>query len=104
MRSPLIGHSNMSVLPKQYTRIHPATEEPPSRAWEIIPNDDDSTTNMAFVTRVIYVGGESGDIKLKTLGDDIIIIPNMASQNFFPIQAIHVYATGTTATNLIGLA
>ncbi len=90
--------------PPQLSRVYPTTVASASTAQNIVPTDDDSNTNLNFVTRAIYVGGEAGDIKIKTLNNDLIVLPNIASHFIFPIQALHVYDTGTTATNLIGLA
>lgn len=51
---------------------------------------------------VLYVG-TGGNIRVTTSGNDIITFVNVQDGTFFPINVISVFATGTTASNLIAL-
>jgi hypothetical protein len=51
---------------------------------------------------VLYVGG-FGDIKVDTVGGDLITFVGVNGGTFFPVQVLRVYATGTTATDIIAL-
>lgn len=53
-------------------------------------------------TRGIYVGG-SGNIKVDMVSGGTVTFSAVAAGTILPIQVTRVYATGTTATLLIGL-
>jgi len=57
---------------------------------------------LPFVTRAIYVGG-SGNVALMTFGQDIVIFVGAVAGTILPIRAVKVFATNTTAVNLVGL-
>jgi hypothetical protein len=67
-------------------------------AFEIIPSD---TTDLAHETIAIYVGFD-GDLKVDLVGGDTVTMYNLAAGAWHPIQAKRVYATGTTATYILG--
>lgn len=65
----------------------------------ITPSD---STNLANTTRAIYVSGTS-TIKIDTAGGQTgVTIANLAGGIWHPIQATKIYATGTSATGLLG--
>jgi hypothetical protein len=75
-----------------------------TRCFAITPND---STNLAEGTRAIWVGG-AGNIKVTLVDDDgnhggftLVAVP---AGTLLPLAARRVYATGTTATQLIGLS
>lgn len=71
-----------------------------SNAFAIAPSNDNQ---LDIVTRGIYVG-VSGDLKVDM--DDsgtAIAFVGLASGIIHPIRARKVYATGTTATNIVGV-
>lgn len=72
---------------------------PAERATAITPDNDD---DLGFLTRFIFVGG-AGNLKLDTVGGDTITLIGVTTGSVYPIRAKKVYATGTTATNLVGL-
>lgn len=67
-------------------------------AFEIVPSD---TTDLAHETIAIYVGFD-GDLKVDLISGETITMYNLASGAWHPIQAKRVYATGTTATYILG--
>ena len=51
---------------------------------------------------VLYVGG-AGDLKVKTASGDEVTFVGILAGSFVPVQVIRVFATGTTATNIVAL-
>lgn len=51
---------------------------------------------------VLYVG-TSGNLTVTTSGNDIVTFINIQDGTFFPINVLKVFATGTTASNIIAL-
>lgn len=72
---------------------------PPDEAASIAPSD---TADLAVATRALYVG-TGGDVRLRMLGGGEITLANVASGSLIPIRATRVFATGTSATQLVGL-
>lgn len=74
---------------------------PAREAFPITPEDD---TNISRATKAIYVGS-SGDIVLRAIGSDTdVIFRNVVAGSVLAIRLRAVRATGTTASDLIGLA
>lgn len=74
-------------------------ESPAEHAMEITPSND---TDLAISTRGIYVG-VSGDLKVDTVGGSTVVFVNLAAGVIHPIRAKRVHATGTDATNIVGV-
>lgn len=74
-------------------------ESPARNAAEITPHD---TNDLAYVTRGVYVG-VSGDLKVETANGDVVTFVGLAAGMVHPIQCKQVYATGTTATSIVGV-
>lgn len=72
-------------------------EQPINGAFAIVPHD---TNELACLTRSIYVG-VAGDVKVK-LYDGSIATYTAMPVGRHPLRARLVFATGTTATNIIG--
>jgi hypothetical protein len=77
-------------------------------AAAVTPSD---TTNIPSVSTengsgnngcVLYVGG-GGNLKVLTVGNDEVTFVNIQDGSFIPIQVLRVYATGTTATNIVAI-
>tara|TARA_R100000900_G_scaffold145687_1_gene132248 strand:+ start:2091 stop:2357 length:267 start_codon:yes stop_codon:yes gene_type:complete len=51
---------------------------------------------------VLYVG-VAGDVKVTTAGGDDVVFTGILAGSFVPVQVIKVFATGTTATNIVAL-
>jgi len=51
---------------------------------------------------VLYVG-VAGDVKVTTAGGDDVVFTGILAGSFIPVQVTKVFATGTTATNIVAL-
>lgn len=75
------------------------------RAASVTPSD---TANIPSVTGVenngcvLYVGG-TGTVKVLTVGGDEVTFSGVQAGTFMPVQVLRVYATGTSATNIVAL-
>ena len=72
--------------------------EPAYDAASVTPSD---TTRIGGV-RGLYIGG-AGDVKITTEGGSDITFSGVVAGSILPIRATRVYATGTTADNIIAL-
>lgn len=72
---------------------------PARNAFAITPHN---TNELAFVARGIYVGG-AGDIAVTTANGHEVTLVAVPAGSVLPIVVRIVKATGTTATNLVGL-
>ena len=75
------------------------------RAAAVTPSN---TVNIPAITGgsnngcVLYVGG-GGNLKVLTVGGDEVTFVNIQDGAFIPVNVLRVYATGTTATNIVAL-
>jgi len=51
---------------------------------------------------VLYVGGV-GNLKVLTVGGNEVTFTNVPTGTFVPVQVLRVFATGTTATNIVAI-
>jgi hypothetical protein len=51
---------------------------------------------------VLYIG-TGGNLRVLTVGGDDVIFTNVQEGTFLPIQVLRVFATSTTALNIIAL-
>lgn len=72
---------------------------PATHAFAITPADD---TDLAYVTRALYIGGE-GDVEVITLGGETVIFSAVPVGAILPIQCSRVKDGNTTATLILGL-
>lgn len=62
----------------------------------------DDANDLAYATTAIYVGVE-GDVKVDMAGEGTgIVLKGLAAGMWHPIAVTKVYATGTTATDILG--
>ena len=73
---------------------------PAIRAEAIVPNDG---ADLIRATRAIFVG-QSGNLRLRTVGGDIVTLANVQGGVIYPVRAARVLATGTTASDIVGLS
>lgn len=86
--------------PDDFSSLPQGIDGPASKATPITPNDG---ADIAVATRGIYVGG-GGDLRVDMQGGGPpVTFFNVAPSTVQPIRVSRVYATGTTATNLVGL-
>jgi len=77
-----------------------------ARAAAVTPSN---TVNIPYVGGgdinwdcVLYVGG-AGNIRVLTAGEDDVTFFGVAAGTFIPVQVKRVFATSTTATNIVAL-
>ena len=74
---------------------------PAGNAFAITPSDTESLT---IATKAIYVGG-AGDITVRPLnGDSDVLFAGFPAGGILDVRISAVRATGTTATDIVGLA
>jgi len=73
---------------------------PARRAAEVTPSDSEE---LAIYAAFFYVGGE-GDVKLKTLDDDVVTLVGVPAGSWVYVTAKKIFETGTTATDLVAFA
>ena len=72
----------------------------PATAAEAVTPDDGA--DLAFVTRAVYVG-QGGDMNITLKSGDTIVLRGIQAGVIYPLRAVRVLATGTTATDIVGL-
>lgn len=80
-----------------FTGNTPGLSTPANNTFSITPTDD---VDVPVKARAIYVGVQ-GDLAIKDQGGTIVIFKG--AQGFLPIRPLEVRATGTTATDIIGV-
>lgn len=88
---------------RSYNGVPDGATAPPRNGGAITPDDDN---DLALTTRAINVE-VTGNVRVTTLGTqedpgDTITL-HIAAGMAFPIRAVRVHATGTTATGIVGL-
>lgn len=68
-------------------------------AFSITPSD---TVNFASRARAIYVG-TTGNVAAVFAGGTVALFTAVAAGSLLPIEVIRINATGTTASNIVGL-
>jgi len=81
-----------------FSEYRAGLRDPLENAFAITPND---SADLSYTTRAIYVGG-SGNVKATLVGGDTVTFSSVPVGVLW-IRATKVFATGTTATNLLGL-
>lgn len=76
-----------------------ALQVPARNGFAITKHD---TNYLAHATREIYVGGV-GDVAVLTIGGDTFTFKAVPTGTRIAVQAVKVLATGTSATDLVGL-
>lgn len=72
---------------------------PAQNAFVVTPND---SADLAYAARSLFVGG-AGNIAVDTTGGDTVTFTGVVAGTILPVSVARVYATGTTATNIVGL-
>ena len=75
-------------------------DTPATNAVAITPSDTD---DLAATCRYLYIG-VSGDVKVNMSGTGTGIVFKAVPVGLLRIRASRVYATGTTATNIVALS
>ncbi len=74
-------------------------DAPASHAFAIAASD---TVNLADVTRALYVGG-GGDLSVVMLSGETALFSAVVTGTILPLRVRRVNATGSTASDLVGL-
>jgi hypothetical protein len=69
------------------------------RASEVVTSN---TVTYEDPTRGVYVG-VGGNVKVDMVSGGTVNFLNIIAGTLLPIQVVRIYATGTTATNLVAL-
>lgn len=75
-------------------------DSPASYAFAITPND---SADLAYVTRGIYVGTAGALVVILVRDSAEVTFAGVPAGTLLPLCVKRVKATGTTATNLVGL-
>tara|TARA_R110002153_G_scaffold139298_2_gene289924 strand:+ start:1083 stop:1367 length:285 start_codon:yes stop_codon:yes gene_type:complete len=79
-----------------------AREDPASDTLFVNGDTIAGHTNQAPVCRAVYVGG-TGDLKVTMAQGATVVFHGVVAGSMLPIQCNQIFATGTTATNIIAL-
>ena len=80
---------------------HAVGMDGPAEHAETITPSDAALLNRA--TRGLYIGG-AGNLRVEMVGGEIVMFTGVLAGAYYPLRVLRVMATGTTATNLIGLS
>ena len=72
---------------------------PVENSLAVTPNDG---TDLSTTTRALWVG-VAGDINIDTKGGGTVTLKNVAAGSLLPFRVSRVWATGTTATDIVAL-
>lgn len=75
------------------------------RALLVTPSDTDEIPAITGGTNngcVLYIG-TPGNLRVKTIGGDDVTFTGVYAGQFFPVQVIQVFDTGTTAGEIVAL-
>ncbi len=77
-----------------------AATKPAANAMAVTPSD---SADLGTPVRGLYIGG-AGDLKVKMdEGEQVVTFVAVPAGSLLPISVDRVYATDTTATNIIAL-
>jgi len=71
--------------------------DPVQSASSVTPDD---ATDLVDTTRAVFVG-TGGNLRVTLVSGDIVTFPN-AGAGWHPLRVVRVWATGTTATDIVG--
>ncbi len=89
----------MTAAADPFSNASLAVSAPARGGATVVPHD---TTELAKVTRGIYVGG-AGDIVLVTADGDTLTFKAVPVGSLLPVQAKIIKSTSTTATLMLAL-
>ena len=67
---------------------------------DVTPHD---TNELAHATRLLYVGSDGLNVKVQTIHGEDVTYKLVPAGTFIPVEAKKVYATGTTATDIVAM-
>lgn len=94
--------ANLHGLPKQINGpVENGYAVTPSDSVDLTFTNTDGNT-VTFTTRGIYLGA-SGDLKVDLERGGTVTFTGLSAGVIHPVAAKRIYATGTTATSILGL-
>lgn len=91
-------YSNMSAV-DAFNKHGRSLTSPPENAAPLQPSD---TEQVRQVTRAVFVGGE-GDLRVQMLGGGVVTFTGVPGGSLLPLRVVQIFASGTSATELVGL-
>lgn len=88
------------VDPDKFRQFTTGKGSPAESANAIVPDD---SNDLTVIPRAIYVG-VTGDIHCTLLNDSSAVIFTAVPIGIWPFRVKRVYATGTSASGIIGLS
>lgn len=76
-------------------------DSPAERAFDAYATRSDST-DFANAARALYTGS-GGTLKVNTVAGDTVTFVSVPAGSILPVRVARLWATGTTATDCIGL-
>jgi len=86
-------------MPDRFQNSSPSLSGPAAHGFAVTPND---STTLAETTRALYVGA-AGAIAVLMASGASISFAAVPAGTMLPIRVTKVMATGTTATDILGL-
>ena len=77
----------------------PSFESPAVGAAEVTPNDSE---DLARPSRALLIGG-AGNVTVDMSNGDNVTLTGLLAGGLYPVRVKRVYATDTTATNIVSL-
>jgi len=77
----------------------PGLDSPALHAFAIVPDD---VSDLPEITRALFIGTE-GTVVLTTKSGNEVMFTGLSSGDILPVRVARVKATGTSATNIVGL-
>jgi hypothetical protein len=96
-----LTNARLDLLLKGKAMTHPLSVPFVGRRHFVITPGDTSASN--FPTDATVFVGVGGDVALVNAPDGVAVYKNVPSGTTLPASGIRVNATGTTATNMIGV-
>lgn len=83
------------------TNYSPTFPQYPAGAFSITTSDTVNLQNPA----IVFVGSIAGGtaVKVTTANGDVVTFSGLVAGTVIPVQVLQVWATGTTASSLIGI-
>lgn len=82
-----------------FQEFQPGLNSPVQGGFDIVPADG---ADLSFVTRALMVSA-AGDVAVVMKNGDLVTLPGLTPGVIYPVRAMQVAATGTTATGIKGL-
>ncbi len=86
-------------MPDRFSRNLPSLISPATAAFPVTPDD---TLDLSEITRAVYIGA-GGALSVRMLSGDTVTFSGVLAGSMLPLRIDRVFATGTTASGIVGL-